>query len=162
MNSIKLKNSRKNDVRKYLLTGVASCTFTFSNGVKAGITSSPNNEIVLIKLIPCSSKLKLLEYSVLNNYSSVKNISELAKLSGYNCIKTFTRHFKKSFGQTPYQWVLDRKMEEINSLVINSDVSITDIAAMYDFKSISHLIALYTKRYGLPPHKNRLSKLSGL
>jgi AraC-like DNA-binding protein len=87
---------------------------------------------------------------------STKNVTELAELCQYDCVRTFTRHFKKSFGQTPYQWMLDRKMEEIQSLVLNSDMSITEIAKMYDFKSVSHLVNLYSKRFGNSPHKSRL------
>ena len=156
MDGIKPKNNRKNDVRKYLLTDVASCTFTFSDGLKSRVTSSPDDEVVLVKFIPRTSKFKWFEERVLGNYSSARNMNELARLCGYDCLKTFTRHFKKSFGQTPYQWMLDRKMEEIHSLVANSDVPITAIAKMYGFKSISHLVNIYTKRSGTPPRKSRL------
>ncbi|WP_298650039.1 AraC family transcriptional regulator [uncultured Proteiniphilum sp.] len=156
MDGIQLKNDRKHTVRKYLLTDVASCIFTFSDGLKSRVTPSPDNEIVLVKLIPRISKSKRFEDSVLSNYLSARNMSELAKFCGYDCIKTFTRHFKKCFGQTPYQWMLDRKMEEINSLVMKSDMSITEIAKMYDFKSVSHLVTLYNKHYGIPPAKSRL------
>lgn len=162
MNGAKFKNDIKKDVRKYLLTDVASCTFTFTDGLSSKVKSSPDKEIVLVKLIPHTTKSKVFEDSVLRNYMFAKNMNELAKLCGYDCIKTFTRHFKKCFGQTPYQWMLDRKMEEIDSLVTNSDISITEIAEMYDFKSVSHLVNLYSKRYGIPPHKSRSSKLNDL
>lgn len=145
-------------VRKYLLSDVASFTFTFTDGLKSKVNASPDNEIVLVKLIPRSSKSKTFENSVLKHYSSVKTISELAKVCHYDCVRTFTRHFKKCFSQTPYQWLLDRKMEEIHSLVLSSDMSITDIAKMYEFKSVSHLVNAYSKRYGIAPHKSRLSK----
>lgn len=162
MHDAKFKNNKKKEVRKYLLTDVASCTFTFTDGLSSKMKSSPGKELVLVKLIPHTTKLKAFEDKVLKYYMSAKNMNELAKLCGYDCIKTFTRHFKKCFDQTPYQWMLDRKMEEINSLVINSDMSITEIAEMYDFKSVSHLVNLYSKRYGIPPHKNRLSKSTDL
>jgi AraC-like DNA-binding protein len=162
MNDAKFKNNKKKEVRKYLLTDVASCTFTFTDGLSSKMKSSPGKELVLVKLIPHTTKLKAFEDKVLKYYMSAKNMNELAKLCGYDCIKTFTRHFKKCFDQTPYQWMLDRKREEINSLVINSDMSITEIAEMYDFKSVSHLVNLYSKRYGIPPHKNRLSKSTDL
>jgi AraC-like DNA-binding protein len=48
-------------------------------------------------------------------------------------------------------------MEEIHALVLSSDMSITDIAKMYDFKSVSHLVNTFSKRFGIPPHKSRLS-----
>lgn len=162
MDDAKFKKNNKKEVRKYLLTDVASCTFTFTDGLSSKMQSSPGKEIVLVELIPHTTKLKAFEDSVLKYCMSAKNMNELAKLCGYDCIKTFTRHFKKCFEQTPYQWMLDRKMEEICSLVINSDMSITEIAEMYDFKSVSHLVNLYSKRYGIPPHKSRLSKPTDL
>lgn len=162
MNGTKFGNDKKNNVRRYLLTDVTSCTFTFTDGLSSKMKPSPGQEIVLVKLIPYTTRLKAFEEKVLKNYMSAKSMNELARLCGYDCLKTFSRHFKKSFRQTPYQWMLDRKMEEINSLVVNSDIKITDIAEMYDFKSISHLVNLYTKRYGISPQKSRLSKLSDL
>lgn len=149
-------NRLKENVRKYLLTDVASCTFTFSDGLTSKVKPSPDKEIVLVKLIPHTTKSKMFEDSVLRNYAVAKNVSELATLCRYECVRTFTRHFKKSFGKTPYQWMLDRKMEEIHSLVINSDLTITEIAKMYDFKSVSHLVNLFSKRYGVSPRKSRL------
>ena len=147
----------REDGRKFLLTDVASCTFTFSDGLKSKVTPSPEREIVLVKFIPRASKSKHFEDSVLSNYSSVRSMNELAALCKYDCLRTFTRHFKKCFGQTPYQWMLDRKMEEIQSLVLNSDISITEISRMYDFNSVSHLVNAYSKRFGISPHKSRLS-----
>lgn len=149
-------NNKRNNIRKYLLTDVESCTFTFSDGMTSKVKPSPDNEIVFVKLIPHSTKSKTFEDKILKNYMSAKNVTELADMCKYECVRTFTRHFKKSFGQTPYQWMLDRKMEEIQSLVLNSDMSITDIAKMYDFKSVSHLVNLYSKRFGTSPHKSRL------
>ncbi len=36
-------------------------------------------------------------------------VSMLAKKCGYNSLKTFTRHFKKYLGITPYQWMMGKK-----------------------------------------------------
>lgn len=162
MDGTKFKYERKKYVRKYLLTDVASCTFTFSDGLSSKMKPSPGKEIVLVELIPHITKSKSFENRVLKNYMSAKSMNELAKLCGYDCIKTFMRHFKKCFGKTPYQWMLDRKMEEIHSLVINSDMTITEIAEMYDFKSVSHLVTLYSKRYGITPARNRSSKATDI
>ncbi|MDD2327584.1 MAG: helix-turn-helix domain-containing protein [bacterium] len=148
---------KKEGVREYLLTDVAACTFTFTDGLRSRVRTSSENQIVLVKLIPHTSKSKVLEDRVLRHYSSVNSIGELATLCGYDCLRTFTRHFKKSFSQTPYQWLLERKMEEIRSMVVSSDLSITEIARMYEFKNASHLVNAFTKRYGISPQKCRLS-----
>ncbi len=158
MEGNKINKGKTGNVRRYLLTDVESCTFTFSDGMTSKVKPSPDNEIVLVKVIPHSTKSKTFEDKVLKNYMATKSVTELASLCNYDCVRTFTRHFKKSFGETPYQWMLDRKMEEIQSLVLNSDMSITEISKMYDFKSVSHLVNLYTKRFGNSPHKSRLSE----
>ena len=149
------KNNKEKNASKYLLTDVASCTFTFSDGLSSKVKPSPGKEIVLVKLISHTAKSKVFEKNVLRNYIYVKTMNELAKLCGYGCTKTFTRHFKKYFGQTPYQWMLDRKMEEIDFLVKNTELTITEIAEMYGFKSLSHLVNFFSKRNGIPPHKSR-------
>lgn len=158
MDAAKLRNRTNDSVRKYLLTDVESCTFTFSDGLKSKVMPSPDKEIVLVKLIPRASRSKKFEDSVLKNFMSARNVNELAMMCRYDCVRTFTRHFKKSFAQTPYQWMLDRKMEEIQSLVLNSDLTITEIAKMYEFKNVSHLVNAYSKRYGVSPNKSRMPK----
>ncbi len=151
------KQNQPANERKYLLSDVQACTFTFSDGLKSSFTASPDKDIVLVKLIPRTSKLKRFEDKVLSNYASVRTVNELATSCGYECIRTFTRHFNKSFKQTPYQWLLDRKMEEIYSMVLGSDLSITEISRMYEFKSVSHLVNIFSKRFGISPQKCRLS-----
>lgn len=150
---------KKDEISKYLLTDVSSCTFTFSDGTKSKIAVSPKNEIVLLKLIPSKFSSKLFENMVLKNYQSAKNAKELAILCKYNNLRTFTRHFKKYFKETPYQWMLHRKMDEIQSLVQHTNISITEIARKYDFKNVTHLVSAYTKRFGISPQKERLSSI---
>lgn len=140
---------------KYVLSNVANCTFTFSDGEKSSVASSPNKEIVVVKLIPRTSADKLFQEYIVRVFSSCKNAAELAKRCGYDCQKTFTRHFKKSFGETPYKWMLDRKMEEIRLLVLNSDISLRELAHLYDFKNITHLVNAYKNRFGVAPLKSR-------
>lgn len=151
------KVGREESIRKYLLTDVSTCTFTYNDGLKSKVHSSPDKEIVLVKLIPRTSNTKSFESLVLRNYSSAKTVDDLAKMCRYDCLRTFTRHFKKCFEQTPYQWLLDRKMEEIYSLVLKSDITITEIARIFDFKSVSHLVHAFSKRFGISPYKCRLS-----
>ena len=162
MSYIHKKNSlfspKKADEHKYLLRDVSSCTFTFSDGLKSSVNPSPNNEMVFVKLIPSSTKSKQFTKRVLKHYPSVKTVPELAEKCKYTCVKTFTRHFKKCFGVTPYQWMLERKMEEIQSLVLSTDLTITKISKIYDFKTVSHLVKAYTKRYNITPQKDRLSR----
>lgn len=117
--------------------------------------SSSNKEIILVKLIPRTSSDKIFQEYVARVYSSCKNAAELGVRCGYDCQRTFTRHFKKSFGETPYKWMLDRKMDEIQCLILNSDITLKEITKLYNFKNITHLVNAYTSRFGMAPLKSR-------
>lgn len=143
-------------IDKYIFTDVRACTFNFSNGEKAVVKPSRRKELVLVKIIPHTSKRNAFQETVISNYPDSKNVQELAKYSDYDCLKTFTRHFKKYFNQTPYQWMLDRKMEEVHHLVLESDLSISEIANVCGYKNLTHLVNAYTNRFGISPFKNRM------
>ena len=142
-------------ISNYIFSDVSTCTFNFSNGEKAVVKPSRKKELVLVKFIPHTSKKNAFQETVVANYPYSKNVQELAKYSDYECLKTFTRHFKKYFNQTPYQWMLDRKMEEVHHLVLESDLSISEIAKISGFKSLTHLVNAYSSRFGISPFKNR-------
>ena len=142
-------------IDKYVFSDVRTCTFNFSNGEKAVVKSSPKKEIVLIKFIPHTSRKDAFQESVVAHYPDSKNVKELAQKCDYDCLKTFTRHFKTHFKQTPYQWMLDRKMEEVHQLVVESDLTISEISKICHFKNITHLVNTYTNRFGISPFKNR-------
>ena len=145
-------------VDKYVFSDVSTCTFNFSDGKRAFVKSSPRKEIVLVKFIPHPSKKNSFQESVVANYPESKNVSELAQKCNYDCLKTFTRHFKKHFNQTPYQWMLDRKMEEVQHLVLESDLSISDIAKICGFNNLTHLVNAYSSKFGIPPFRNRMQE----
>jgi AraC family transcriptional regulator len=96
------------------------------------------------------SKLKeITEYIDANLDCSLKiiELAAIAKLSPYH----FIRLFKKSFGQTPYQYILQRRIEKGKYLLQHSKLSTEEIAAMVGFGDRSHF-AKYLKRFtGLTP-----------
>lgn len=147
---------REEDTRRYILTNVTSCTFSFSDGTKNKVDISPDWDIVMIEVMPHISGVKALEAAILRNYPTVKDMHDLALKCGYNCLKTFSRHFKRCFGQTPYQWFLEKKMEEISLMLLQSDTSITRIAELYGFAGPAHLVTAFRKMYGITPKKYRL------
>ncbi len=54
--------------------------------------------------------------------------------------------------------MLDRKNDEIHTLVISSNLAVADIAEMYGFKNTSHFCRVYRKRHGSTPTEHREGK----
>jgi AraC family transcriptional regulator len=96
------------------------------------------------------SKLKeITEYIDANLDCSLTiiELAAIAQMSPYH----FIRLFKNSFGQTPYQYILQRRIEKGKYLLQHSKLSMEEIAAIVGFCDYSHF-AKYLKRFtGLTP-----------
>jgi AraC family transcriptional regulator len=67
----------------------------------------------------------------------------------------FDRVFKESFGCTPHQYVMRRRIERAQSLLLMSDDSLSQIAAECGFVNPSHLSNLFHRIVGEPPGRWR-------
>ena len=124
--SIKKENNKKYE--RYLAKDVTGLEITFRDGTKANLKSTTEDKVVVMKVYPNSMLQNPFIYSVIENYSSGINAVKLSERCGYTCFRTFQRHFKKHFNDTVYNWILKRKMEDVHSLVINTDIPINKIS----------------------------------
>lgn len=70
---------------------------------------------------------------------------------------SFARAFKKTTGQTPYRYLLERRVRRAEALLANTDDAIAKIAFMTGFSSQSHLTTTFRRINGLTPHAFRLA-----
>jgi AraC-like DNA-binding protein len=155
MNKQGLKKLEDKQYEKFLAKDVKGLEIIFKDGSKAELKSTFEDKIVVMKVYPNSITSDSFKFSVIQNYSTGVNASELAKRCGYDCYRTFQRHFKIHFGDTVYQWILKRKMEDVHSLVINTDMQMSEIATKLSFNSPAHLTNTYKKYFGVCPLKHR-------
>ncbi|MBU9674371.1 AraC family transcriptional regulator [Planococcus sp. CP5-4] len=67
----------------------------------------------------------------------------------------FSRHFKKSVGQTPLQFVISCRMERARQLLLTSEQSVADIAGDCGYKSPTQFHAAFTRHSGSTPKRFR-------
>ncbi|MBW4694405.1 MAG: AraC family transcriptional regulator [Lyngbya sp. HA4199-MV5] len=67
----------------------------------------------------------------------------------------FSHLFKQSLGVTPYQYLLQQRIERAKQLLKESDRSIMDIALMCGFNSHSHLSKQFRQLTGMTPKTYR-------
>lgn len=70
--------------------------------------------------------------------------------SGY-----LSRMFKEETGESYVNYVTKKKMERAKSLLMNKDLSITDIANILSYKDINYFSGLFKKVVGVSPQKYR-------
>ncbi|MDO5665417.1 MAG: AraC family transcriptional regulator [Bacteroidia bacterium] len=145
-------------IDNYVFSDVNTCTFDFSDGEQKVVKLLREKGLVMVKFVQDISIKNAFQEAVIANYPESKSVQELAKYSDYECVKTFTRHFKKYFNQTPYQWMLDRKMEEVQYWVLETDLPISKIAEICGFNSLTHLANTYSGRFGITPYRDRIQE----
>lgn len=84
---------------------------------------------------------------------SLEQLAGLFKVSTY-----YLAHvFKERFGYSPLQYVSRHRIGEAQSLLISTDLSITEIASRVGYDSPSHFNRQFRKYVGMPPRRYKIN-----
>jgi len=83
----------------------------------------------------------------------LKNLAQLLEMSQFH----FSRLFKQSIGLSPYQYLIQQRVERAKQLLKQSDRPIIDIALDCGFNSHSHLSKQFRQVTGMTPKAYRVS-----
>lgn len=105
----------------------------------------------MIETFHYSGMQSILDYIHKNIYEdiSVSMLSEIARLS----LTRFEANFRRQTGIPPREYVLRRKIETAKGLLINSDLTITEVAYKLSFASSQYFSTVF-KRYTLMKPKD--------
>lgn len=63
----------------------------------------------------------------------------------------FSREFKKAFGESPYSYLLTRRLERAATLLRSTDWSVADICVAVGLSSVGSFTSSFTASYGRSP-----------
>jgi AraC family transcriptional regulator len=86
---------------------------------------------------------------------SLTEIAETVELSQYH----FARAFKQTTGQTPIQFLMQRRVEAAKQLLTKSELPIVEVGLRTGFKNQSHFTTLFRRLTSLTPRAYRNSQL---
>lgn len=103
---------------------------------------------------------KILEYIDFNLDNGIC-VSRVQKNFGLNK-NILSGIFKENFDISPSKYIINRKLEKASHLLLESDLSVTDIAFRFNFSSASKFSSHFKKKYSLTPlqFKKRFEKLT--
>lgn len=81
--------------------------------------------------------------------------SELAACAGLS-VSHFSRSFARAVGMTPHDYVLKRRVLRAQQLLMESELSMVEIAMSTGFSDQSHFSRRFRERLGLPPKAFRV------
>ena len=63
----------------------------------------------------------------------------------------FSRSFRRVFGETPYQYLLTRRLERARHLLRTSEISVAEICLEVGFRSVGSFTTTFTRHAGISP-----------
>lgn len=105
--------------------------------------------------LPQRQVLHVLEY-INDHLNQEIKLADLAALLGMSQFH-FSHQFKQAIGTTPYQYLLQQRIERAKQLLKQTDQSILDIALSCGFNSHSHLTKQFRQLTGMTPKTYRVN-----
>jgi AraC-like DNA-binding protein len=69
----------------------------------------------------------------------------------------FSREFRRSFGESPHQYLLIRRMERAAALLRNTDRSVADVCLLVGLRSVGSFTTTFGRTFGMSPTAYRAS-----
>lgn len=82
---------------------------------------------------------------------SLERLAELAKMP----VSAFVTAFTATFGDTPYQYVLNRRIDEAQRLLASTEMPIRAVGEGVGFSTPSHFASTFRHRVGVTPSQYR-------
>jgi AraC family transcriptional regulator len=77
----------------------------------------------------------------------LNELSEVSRLS----TAYFCRAFKRTFGETPHSYIVRRRLDKAETLMLTSDLPLSHIAVRCGFTDQAHLCKLFRQQYAQSP-----------
>ena len=103
-----------------------------------------------------STLFEQLRQYIESNYAKPFTLKELADFAHLHP-NYLIRFFKKNVGVSPMRYVMQVKLEKAESLLENTDIPVTDLAALLGFSDINHFYKRFKAYAGKSPTEFRAS-----
>ena len=103
-----------------------------------------------MKRVPPERHLLRAKDIVDARYREPLDVPALAR-SAYLSPAHFSREFRRTFGETPHQYLLTRRLERAAALLRNTDHSVADICFTVGLRSVGSFTTSFRRVYGLSP-----------
>jgi AraC-like DNA-binding protein len=83
-------------------------------------------------------------------YAEDLSVADLARAAGLSPAH-FSREFRRTFGESPHQYLLTRRLERAAALLRNTDRSVTDICFAVGLSSLGSFTTTFGRVYAMSP-----------
>jgi AraC family transcriptional regulator, exoenzyme S synthesis regulatory protein ExsA len=91
------------------------------------------------------------------NFDKALSVEDYAYLTGRS-LSTFNRDFKRQFKVSPKKWLMDKRLDKAQSLLMTNPKNVADIASGVGYENFSHFIKAFHKKFGISPKQFVIQK----
>jgi len=106
------------------------------------------------KTLPMARHLLRAKDLVDSRYSEQLSVANMAAVAGLSRAE-FSRQFKATFGETPHQYLLTRRLERAASLLRVTDWTITEVSLAVGARSVGSFTTSFHRIFGQTPSSYR-------
>lgn len=121
--------------------------FNGSDAQKAGATPLSQDEL--------SRLVDFIEAEMEHDF----DLSDMAAVLGRD-VFGFSRAFKAATGESPHQFLIQRRLMRVKELLAHTKLPLAEIAYATGFSNQSHMTASFSKQFGTPPGAYRKAHAS--
>jgi AraC-like DNA-binding protein len=88
------------------------------------------------------------------HYAEPLEVDDLARAAGLSKAH-FSREFRRTFGESPYVYLLTRRLERAAALLRNTDYSVAEICLEVGLQGIGSFTTSFKRMYGMTPTEYR-------
>src|SRR3954451_21657095 len=83
-------------------------------------------------------------------YAEPLEVDDLAKAAGLSKAH-FSREFRRVFGESPYVYLLTRRLERAAALLLNTDHSVAEVCLEVGLQGVGSFTTSFKRMYGVTP-----------
>jgi AraC-like DNA-binding protein len=122
------------------------------------LSISDRGEAFINSLLSLKNKEKRnLKDFMAANFDKSLSVEDYAYLTGRS-LSTFNRDFKRQFKVSPKKWLMDKRLEKAQSLLMANPKNVADIASGVGYENFSHFIKAFHKKFGISPKQFVIQK----
>jgi transcriptional regulator GlxA family with amidase domain len=84
------------------------------------------------------------------HYDKPLDLADLAR-TAHVSERHFSRSFRQAYGETPYQYLLSRRMERARHLLRTTDMQVAEICLAVGFTSVGSFTTTFRRHVGITP-----------
>ncbi len=92
---------------------------------------------------------------VSDRFGEPLSIAEVAAEAGISKFH-FSRLFRLAMGMSPYQWLLNTRLDAAKSMLEGTDLPVAEVASRCGFENANYFSTTFTRRFGFSPRVARL------